>query len=146
MRDSELQATLERAEAAYEELDRTRASLGTLLAEAIQRKRGLSEFKRRMEDLPLNIRRADIRRTELKVELLRRRVKEANEEHRRTAEKTRRAAAALEEARRAYARAANVEEGSSLEAQRLEELHRKELERLERLRSETAERQEVATS
>ena len=142
MKEGELKASLERAEAAYEELVRTRASLGSMLAEAIRRDRGLTEFRRRMEDLPFLIRSADVRRTVLKVELLGRRLQEAKKEHHRTTEETQRAGAALEEAKRAYARAVNVEQGSSLEVQRLEALHREELERLERLRSEPAERQE----
>jgi hypothetical protein len=142
MKESELKASLERAEAAYEDLVRTRASLGTLLAEAIRKDRGLPEFRRRMEDLPLLIRSADIKRTELKVELLGRRLKEAKEEHRQATENAKRAGAALEEARKVYARAVNVEQRSSLEAQHLEELHREELRRSERLRSEEAERKE----
>jgi hypothetical protein len=149
MKEGELKVSLERAEAVYEELVRTRASLGTMLAEAIRRDGGLSEFRRRMEDLPFLIRSADVRRTELKVELLGRWLKEAEKEHRRTTEETKRAGAALKEARRAYSRAVNVEQRSRLEAERLEELHREELGRLERLQSETAElqeEQEVATS
>jgi hypothetical protein len=142
MKDGELRASLERAEEAYEDLVRTRASLGTMLAETIRKDRDLSEFGRRMQDLPLLIQSADIRRTELKVELLGRRLKEAHEEHRRATEDAKRAGAALEEARRVYARAVNVEQRSSLEVQRLEELHRKELGRLERLRSEEEERKE----
>lgn len=142
MKDSELKASLDRAEAAYEDLVRTRASLGTMLAEAIRKDGGLTEFRRRMEDLPLLIRSADIRRTELKVELLGRRLKKAREEHRRATEDAKRAGAALEEARRAYTRAVNVEQRSSLEVQRLEELHQKEMGRLEGLQSEAAERKE----
>jgi len=142
MKNSELRASLERAEAAYEDLVRTQASLGTMLAEAIKRDRGLPEFRRRMKDLPLLIRCADAKRTELKVELLKRRLKEAQEEHRRATEGARKAGTALEEAERAYARAVNVEQRSSLEAQRLEELHREELRRLERLRMEEAERKQ----
>jgi hypothetical protein len=44
MRDGVLEAKLERAEETYEDLVRTRASLGTALAEAIKRGRDLSEF------------------------------------------------------------------------------------------------------
>jgi hypothetical protein len=146
MNEGELKAALERAEATYEDLVRTRASLGTMLAEAIRRDGGLPEFRRRMEDLPFLIRSADLRRTGFKVELLGRRLQEAQKEHRRRTEETKRAGAALEEARRAYARAANVERRASLEAQRLEELHREELERLERLRSEIAEQREKAAA
>jgi hypothetical protein len=117
-----------------------------MLAEAMRRDGGLAEFRRRMEDLPLLIRSADVRRTELKVELLGRRLKEAREEHRRSTEEAKRAGAALEEARRTYTRAVNVERRSSLEAQQLEELHREEQGHLERLRSEEAERKEVTAS
>ena len=146
MKDAELKASLDQAEAAYEDLVRTRASLGTMLAEAMRRDGGLAEFRRRMEDLPLLIRSADVRRTELKVELLGRRLKEAQEEHRRSTEEAKRAGAALEEARRTYTRAVNVERRTSLEAQHLEELHREEQGHLERLRSEEAERNEVTAS
>ena len=142
MKVSELKASLERAEAAYEDLVRTHASLGTMLAEAIRKEGGLTEFRRRMEDLPFLIRSADIRRTELKVELLQRQLKEVREEHRRATEGARKAGTALEEAKRAYTRAVNVEQRSSLEAQRLEELHRAGMGHLERLRSEAAERKE----
>ncbi len=142
MKDSQLKASLERAEAAYEALLQTRASLGTMLAQAIRKEGGLPEFKRRMEDLPLLLRSADIRRTKLKVELLGRQLKKAQEEHRRTAEDLRRAGAALEEARKTYTRAVNVEQRLSLEVQRLEALHQEELRRLERLLKEEAEQKE----
>lgn len=142
MKDSELKVSLEREEAAYEQLVRTRASLGTMLAETIRRDRDLSEFKRHLEDLPLLIQAADIRRTELKVELLGRQLKEAQEEHRRATAEAKRASTALQEARRAYTQAVNVDQRSSLKAQRLEELHREEQGRLERLRSEVAVRKE----
>ena len=142
MKDSELKASLERAEAAYEALVRTRASLGTMLAQAIRKEGGLPEFRRRMEDLHLLIQSADISRTELKVELLARRLKKAQEDYGRATENTRRAGAALEEARKVHMRAVNVEQRSSLEAQRLEELHREELRRLERLRMQEAERKQ----
>jgi hypothetical protein len=149
MKDSELKASLERAEAAYEDLLRTRRSLGTMLAQAIKKEGGLPEFKRRREDLPLLLRSADIRRTKLKVELLERRLQTAQEEHRGRAERVRRAGAALEEARKALAQAVNVEQRLSLEVRRLEALHREELGRLERLLMEEAERkkeeEEVAT-
>jgi hypothetical protein len=138
MNDGALKAALEREERTYEDLLQIRASLGTMLAEAIKREGGFAEFKQRMEDLPLLIRSADIRRTELKVELLTKQLKKAEEEQRRKIEAAKRAAAALEEARRAYAsyaRAANGEQKWGLEAQRLEELRRKEMARLKRLRS-----------
>jgi hypothetical protein len=56
MNDAALQAELERAEEAYENLIRTRATLGSSLAEAIRRGRDLSEFGEHMRDLPYLIR------------------------------------------------------------------------------------------
>jgi hypothetical protein len=146
VKDSDLKAALGRAEAAYEDLVRTRSSLGTMLAEAMRREGGLAEFNQRMEDLPLLIRSADIRRTELKVELLGRRLKQAQEEYRRTTEEAKRASAALEKARRTYTRTVNVEQRFSLEVQHLEELHLQEQRRLEQLRSEEAERKKDTVS
>ena len=146
MRDGDLEAKLERAEETYEDLLRTRASLGTMLAEAISRNRDLSEFGRRMEDLPLLIRKADVTRTELKVELLSRRLKEAEAVHSRAVGAASRALASLEEARKSHAEAASVERRSALEARRLKELRAEEAERLERLRAEERKPHEVATS
>jgi hypothetical protein len=142
--DSDFEAKLERAEETYEDLVRTRASLGTALAEAIRRGRDLSEFGRRMEDLPLLIRQADVRRTELKVELLSRRLKEAEAAHGRAAEAASSALASLAEAKKSHAEAASVERRSALEARRLKELRDEETERLERLRAEERKPHEVA--
>ena len=98
-----------------------------------------------MEDLPLLIRKADVRRTELKVELLSRRLKEAEAAHGRAAEAASRAVASLEEAKKSHAKAASLERRSALEARRLKELRDVEAERLERLRAEEREPHEVAT-
>src|SRR5215216_1235497 len=142
MNDAALKAALEREERAYEDLVGVRASLGTMLAETIRKDKDLSEFEQHTRDLSLLTRRADIRRTELKVELLSRQLKKAEREQPRATEAAKRAAAALEEARRSYARASSVERRWDLETRRLEELHREEMARLERLRSEGAEQQE----
>jgi hypothetical protein len=144
MREGDLEAKLERAEETYEDLVRTRASLGTVLAEAIRRGRDLSEFGRRMEDLPLLIRQADVRRAELKVELLARRLKEAEAAHGRAAEAASRALASLEEAKKSHAKAASLERRSALETRRLKELRDEEAKRLERLRAEEREPHEAA--
>jgi hypothetical protein len=144
MRDGDLEAKLERAEKTYEDLVRTRASLGTALAEAIRRGRDLSEFRRRMEDLPLLIRKADARRTELKGEQLSRRLKEAEAAHGRAAEAASSALASLEEAKKSHAEAASVERRSVLEARRLKELRDEEAVRLEQLRAEERKPHEVA--
>jgi chromosome segregation ATPase len=101
-----------------------------------------------MRDLPHLIRRADTRRSELRVELLARQVKKAQEGHRQAERDAERARTAVEEVRRAYTRAASVERKLRLEAQRLEGQHHEETERLERLRAEAAslEEKEVAAS
>jgi hypothetical protein len=142
----DLEGMLERAEEAYEDLVRTRASLGTALAEIIRRGRDLSEFGWWLEDLPLLIRKADLRRTELKVELLSRRLKEAQAAHGRAAEAASRGLASLEEAKKSHAKAASVERRSAVEARRLKELQDEEAERLERLRAEERKPHEVAAS
>jgi hypothetical protein len=142
MKDSALKAALEREERAYEDLLQVRASFGTMLWETIRRGKDLSEFVQHTRDLSLLTRSADIRRTELKVELLARELKKAEDEQRRAIEAARRVAAALEEVRRSYARAANAERRWGHETQRLEELRREEMARLERLRSEEAEQQQ----
>jgi hypothetical protein len=144
MRDGDLEVKLEPAEEAYEDLVRTRASLGSALVEAIRRGRDLSEFGRRMEDLPLLIRKADLRRTELKVELLSRRLKEAEDKHSRAAGAASSALASLEEAKKSHAKSASVEQSSAEEARRLRELWEEEAERLEWLRAEERMPQEVA--
>jgi hypothetical protein len=71
-----------------------------MLAETIERDRDLSEFEQHKSDLAILTRSTNIRRTELKVELLSRALKRAQEEQRRTFEAAERATATLEEARR----------------------------------------------
>jgi hypothetical protein len=142
MNDADLKAALERQEEAYESLVRGRASLGSALAETIRRGKDLAEFRQHVRDLPLLIRSADVRRTELKVELLRRQLKETEEEHRRAAESEKRSAAALAKAKSAYVQATNAERRAGLQARRLQELCREEMSHLERLRSEEAIQEE----
>ncbi len=144
MGNGNLEAMLERAEETYEDLVRTRASLGTALADFIRRGRDLSEFGWWLEDLPLLIQKADVRRTELRVELLSRRLKEAQAAHGRAAEAASRALASLEEAKKSHTKAASVERRSALKARQLKELQDEAAERLERLRAEEREPQEAA--
>ena len=144
MRDGDLKAKLERAEEAYEDLVRTRASLGTALADVIRKGRDLSEFGWWLEDLPLLIQKADVRRTELRVELLSRRLKEAQAAHGRAAKAESSTLASLEEAKKSHTKAASVERRWALEAQQLKELQDEAAERLERLRAEERKPHEVA--
>lgn len=136
MNDADLKSMLEQADEVYEGLIRTRASLGAMLAEAIRRDPDLSEFRHRVKDLPHLIRSADVRRTELRVELLSRRLEGAEAAHGRAAEDARRTLATLTKAKEAHAKAAGVERRSDLEAQRLRELRDEEALRLERLRAD----------
>src|SRR3712207_2585509 len=104
MGDGNLEVMLERAEETYEDLVRTRASLGTALADFIRRGRDLSEFGWWLEDLPLLIQKADVRRTELRVELLSRRLKEVQAAHDRAAGAASSALASLEKAKKSHAK------------------------------------------
>ncbi len=146
MNDVALRAELERAEEAYENLMRTRATLGSALAEAVRRGRDLSEFGQHMKDLPHLIRRAAARRTELEAELLARQLKEAREARDKATREAKKAGAAVEEAMKAYAQVAGVEQQLSSEAWSLQERHRETMERLERLRAEEARAEEKATT
>jgi DNA repair exonuclease SbcCD ATPase subunit len=140
--ESELRAELDHAEEVYEGLMRTRASLGTLLAEAISRNRDLSEFSRRVEDLPHLIREADTKRTELRVKLLTHRLQKIEEEQRRATNNAKRAAAALEAAEKAHAEAVSIERRLAREAQRLASQRNEEAERLEGLQAQEAGQEE----
>jgi hypothetical protein len=140
--ESELRAELDHAEEVYEGLMRTRASLGTLLAEAISRNRDLSEFSRRVEDLPHLIREADTKRTELRVKLLTHRLQKIEEEQRRATNNAKRAAAALEAAEKTYADAVSIERRLAREGQRLALQRNEEAERLEGLQAQEAGQEE----
>ena len=134
MKDSELKASLERAEAAYEDLVRTRASLGTMLAETIRRGKDLEEFKRLRRDLPQLIWQADLRMTELRHELLDRRARRAEDEYRRAAEEVSKASRALEQTRRAYIKVEETAKRLGPETRQLAELRDKEAKHLQELR------------
>ena len=142
MRESQLVEEIRQAEEVYDGLVQTRRSLGSMLAETIRRGQDLEEFGRHLRDLPLLIRQADLRRTELRHELLNRRATRAEDEYRRAAEEVSKAARALEQARRAYVKAEEAARRSGLEARRLAELRDKESSHLQELRwvAEDAER------
>jgi hypothetical protein len=133
MRESRTEEELEQAEKVYDGLVQTRRSLGTMLAETIRQGMDLEEFGRHLRDLPLLIQQADLRRTELRHELLGLRAKRAEEEYRRAAEEASTAARALEKSRRAYVKAEETARRSGLEARRLAEQRDKEAEHLQEL-------------
>jgi hypothetical protein len=132
-RESQLEAELEQAEEVYEGLIQTRGSLGTMLAETIRKGKDLEEFKRHLRDLPLLIQQADLRRTELRHELLDRRAKQAEDEYRRAAEEAQRAARSHEQARKAHLKGQRAARRSGLEARRLAGARDKEAEHLQEL-------------
>jgi RTX calcium-binding nonapeptide repeat (4 copies) len=141
-REGRLKKALERAEEDYESLVRTTASLGTMLAEEIQKRGDLGEFGRRRRDLSLLTRQADLRRTELRHELLTLRAKRAEDDYRRAAEEAGKATRALEGARKAFVEADGAARRSGLEARRLAEQRDKEARHLEELRPTAEKRQE----
>jgi hypothetical protein len=132
-RESQLEAELEQAEEVYEGLIQTRGSLGTMLAETIRKGKNLEEFKRHLRDLPLLIQQADLRRTELRHELLDRRAKQAEDEYRRAAEEAQRATRSHEQARKAHLKGQGAARRSGLEARRLAGARDKEAEHLQEL-------------
>ena len=132
-RESQLEAELEQAEEVYDGLIQTRGSLGTMLAETIRKGKDLEEFKRHLRDLPLLIQQADLRRTELRHELVDRRAKRAEDEYRRAAEEAQRAARSHEQARKAHIKAQGAARRSGLEAHRLAGARDKEAEHLQEL-------------
>jgi hypothetical protein len=133
MRESELEKEIKQAEEVYEGLLQTRRSLGSMLAQTIRRGRDLDEFGRHMRDLPGLIRQADLRRTELRRELLDRRARWAEDEYRRAAEEAKRAARSDEQARKTHIKAQGAARRSGLEARRLAEARDKEAEHLQEL-------------
>ena len=103
-----------------------------MFAEEIRKGGDLGEFGRRRRDLCLLTRQADLRRTELRHELLALRAKRAEAE-------AGKATRALEGARKAFVEADGVAKRSGLEARRLAELRDKEARHLEELRRSAEE-------
>jgi hypothetical protein len=133
MRESQLEKNLKKAEEVYDGLVQMQRSLGTMLAEVIRRRGDLDEFKRHRRELPHLIWQADLRRTELRHELLDLRAKRAQEAYRRAGEVARKTARSLEQARKAYVEADEAARRSGLEAGRLAELRDMEIRHLQEL-------------
>ena len=133
MRENQLVEDLKRAEEVYDGLFQTQRSLGTMLVKVIRKGEDLDEFRRRLRELPHLIWQADLRRTELRRELLDLRTKQAEEEYRRADKEASRAARSLEQARKAYVEADEAATRTGMEARRLAELRDKEVHRLQEL-------------
>src|SRR5215212_1362894 len=133
MRESRLENELAQAEEVYDDLLQTRRSLGTMLAETIREGRDLEEFKCHLRDLSQLIWQTDLRRTELRHQLLDRRARQAEDEYRRADEEAEKAARSHEQARKAYIKAQKAARRSGLEARRLAEVCDREAEQLQEL-------------
>jgi G3E family GTPase len=133
MRESRLENELAQAEEVYDDLLQTRRSLGTMLAETIREGRDLEEFKCHLRDLSRLIWQTDLRRTELRHQLLDRRARQAEDEYRRAAKEAEKTARSHEQARKASIKAQKAAWRSGLEARRLAEVCDKEAEQLQDL-------------
>src|ERR687894_1859498 len=116
MRERQLEEDLKRADEVYDGLVQTQRSLGAMLAKVIRRGGDLDEFKRHRRELPHLIWQADLRRTELRHELLNLRAKRAQEEYRRAGEEANKATRSMEQARKAYVEADEGGRGACAEA------------------------------
>ena len=139
MNEHDLVRGIERAEEAHRALVETTRSLGTRFAETLRNGWDFREFRRLMEDLPHLTRGADLKKTELKHEYLRRRLKEAEKELRRASGEAKRTAEALKNAQKAHVEALRVERRLSMEARHLAKLRGEEAGRLARLQAEAQE-------
>ena len=133
MRESQLEEELRRAEEIYDGLAQTKRSLCTMLADVIRKGGNLDEFERHRRELPHLSWQADLRRTELRHELLDLRAKRTEEEYRRASKEASRAARSLEQARKTYEALDEAARRSGLEARRLAELRDKEVRHLQEL-------------
>ena len=133
MRESRLENELAQAEEVYDDLIQIRRSLGTMLAETIRKGRDLEEFKCHLRDLSQLIWQTDLRRTELRHQLLDLQARQAEDEYRRAAEEAEKVARSHEQARKAYIKAQKAARHSGLEARRLAEVCDKEAEQLQDL-------------
>jgi hypothetical protein len=135
MRESRLKNEIAQAEEVYDDLLQIRRSLGTMLAQTILKGKGrdLEEFKCHRRDLSQLIWQTDLRRTELRHQLLNRWARQAEDEYRRATEEAEKAARSHEQARKAYIKAQEAARHSGLEARRLAEVCDKEAEQLQEL-------------
>jgi hypothetical protein len=143
MRESQLEEELKRAEEVNDGLAQTQMTLGTMLADVIRKGGDLDEFERHRRELPYLSWQADLRRTELRHELLDLRAKRAEEEYRRANKEASKAARLLEQAQKTYEALDEAARHTGLEARRLAELRDKEVRHLRELQrvQEEAKRQ-----
>ncbi len=135
MRESRLENELAQAEEVYNDLIQIRRSLGSMLEDTVRKGkvRDLEEFKCHRGDLSQLIWQTDLRRTELRHQILDRRARQAEDEYRRAAVVAEKAARSHEQARKAYIKAQKAARRSGLEARRLAEVCDKEAKQLQDL-------------
>ena len=120
------QADIEQAEAAYRDLEKTYRQLGFRFVEAVQKGKSLEEFQSLRKDMVYLLRKADLRRVELRYEYLAQRLRGLENEHRQAHRAADRAAETLKNAQRTNADAQSVARRLDLEVRRLRELREKE--------------------
>lgn len=140
------EADIEQAEEEYRSLEETYRQLGSRFAQTVREGRSLEEFQSLRQDISYLLRKADLRRTELRHEYLTQRLKGLENEYRQALRTAERAAEALKKARRANTEAQSTERRLDREVRHLRELHKREEEWLERLTKESDERDEAAGS
>lgn len=133
---------IEQAEQAYRDLEETYRRLGSRFAEAVRRGGSLEEFQSLRADISYLLRKADLRRTELRHEYLTQRLQGLENEHQRAHQNAKRTAESLKKARRADAKAQDVWRRVDREVRQLEGLREREEERLEKLRKEEPQQQD----
>lgn len=133
---------IEQAEEAYRNLEETYRRLGSRFAEAVQKGGSLEEFQSLRADISYLLRKADLRRTELRREYLTQRLQGLENEHRRAHQNAKRTSESLKKAQRSDAEAQDVWRRVDREVRQLEGLREKEEERLEQLGKEDPQQQD----
>ncbi len=132
---------IEQAEQAYRDLEETYRCLGSRFAEAVRRGGSLEEFQSLRADISYLLRKADLRRTELRREYLTQRLQGLENEHRRAHQNAKRTAEALKKAQRADTEAQDIWRRVDRQVRHLSELREREEERLEQLGKEDPQQQ-----
>ncbi len=132
---------IEQAEQAYRDLEETYRRLGSRFAEAVQRGGSLEEFQSLRADISYLLRKADLRRVELRREYLTQRLDGLENEHRRAHQNAKRTAESLKKAQKADAEAQDIWGRLDREVKHLSELRESEDERLEQIRKEDPQQQ-----
>lgn len=133
---------IEQAEQAYRDLEETYRRLGSRFAEVVRRGGSLEEFQSLRADISYLLRKADLRRTELRREYLTQRLQGLENEHRRAHQNAKRTAESLKKVQRDDAKAQDIWRRVDRQVRHLSELREREEERLEQLGKEDPQQQD----